>query len=99
MTRTIKAAAIAEGAEVGIRFGVATAHCAIGVTGIYGNVTRTTEKAIEVTTLVTQQKVWFPRKALVSGLERDGFQFFALARWFNPDQRQMRAATHHTLSA
>jgi len=98
MTKTT-APKIAEGDQIAVRLTVATGHCAIGMQSIYGRVSRTTEKAVEVTTFEDGRRVWLPRKALVSGAERGGFKLFAVARWFTPESRHWAASTVSTLAA
>jgi hypothetical protein len=98
MTKT-SAAHITEGDNVAVRLTVAAGHCAIGTQSIYGNVSRETVKAVEITTFSDQRRVWLPRRALVKGTERGGCKAFAVARWFRPDERHWSAATTSTLAA
>jgi len=68
-----------------IRTGLATAHCAIGTTGIVGRVDRETAKAICIESHTRNGKAvtaWFPKKALKHEHATGGTDFYSLAKWF-----------------
>lgn len=70
-----------------IRTGIATAHCAIGTTGITGTVDRETDKAICIAAYTHKGKrvtAWFPKKALKHEHNTDGCDFYSVAKWFTP---------------
>lgn len=79
------------GSELYIRVSVATAHCRVASSGVFGKVGAMTDKAIRLDAYTEKNEIiqmWFPRKALVnikkvtepnlSALRAD------LAVWFNP---------------
>ena len=68
-----------------IRTGIATAHCAIGTTGICGTVDRETDKAVCVAAHTYKGKrvtAWFPKKALKHEHTTNDTNFYSLAKWF-----------------
>ena len=96
--------------HVYISIGAATAHCAIGVSGISGTIINETEKAVQVQAYTAKDKAvtaWFPRKALVSkqvrGEGNGKHVAYKLAKWFVPTgwTRDFIAITvqHSTISA
>jgi hypothetical protein len=71
--------------EVSIIIGVATAHCAIGVTSIHCTVSGETEKALKVSALTESGKevsAWFPRKAFVNEKLTKYGKRVEIAKWF-----------------
>ena len=90
---------IETGHEVSVRLSVATGHCCIAAQSVMGTVTATTDRAVQITTYEDRRAVWFPRKALVGGTDRNGFKSFAVAKWFTPDRRHWMAATVNSLAA
>ena len=95
----ITATQIAEGDRITVTLSVATAHCAIGTNSITGEVTKTTEKAIQITTYVDQRIVWLPKKALVKGNYNNKINIFSIAKWFHPDIQHWKAANVNVLAA
>lgn len=83
MTNTIET-----GSDIYINTGVATAHCAVGVTGVCAKVFGETEKAIHIEAASYNGKThtcWIPKKALVSVWSDDnGYIHANIAKWFRP---------------
>lgn len=95
------AAQIKVGDYVGIYLGGATAHCAVAVSHVFGEVTAETEKAVEIT--AKRGKCWLPRRALIAPTtppEMGGS--YRLARWFKADgwcRRWMEMNVKHAVLA
>lgn len=88
------------GQEVSVILGVATAHCAIGVSSVHGCVSRVSEKAVQITE--DNLSIWLPKKALVNGhihIASPSTRRFDLAKWFYPEgytARILRKMTSHS---
>lgn len=101
--QSIKASELQEGQRIYFLAGVATAHCALATSMVFGTVDCTTEKAIRIAGNGT--RTWLPRKALTKGRKcpRTGLRQFDLARWFRPDGPTARAldcmTDHSVISA
>ena len=79
------------GSDLYIRLSVATAHCRVASSGVFGKVGAISEKAIRLDSHTDDNELiqlWFPRKALVKvkkvkEVNLEGFRA-DLAVWFNP---------------
>lgn len=100
---SVKATDLTEGQNVSVLICVATAHCAIATTHVFGHIDRATDKAVCIAR--DGHRLWLPRRALVKGRIYEGTttRSFDLAKWFTPDGRtsntMARMAQHGTLAA
>ena len=89
-----------------IRLSVATAHCAIGTSGVCATKIKETDKAVQFQSETHKGKFvtfWLPKKALKQEWHEDGTTCFSLAKWFHPTGWTLRAfelcERHHVSAA
>jgi len=89
----MKKITICFGDAINIQLGVATAHCAIGITAIQGTVTDVSAKGVQITAYTRNDKpmtTWLPLRALIKRSRQGGTIYTQLSPWFTPGTWQHR---------